>query len=298
MNMNVWVDPGRSRILAGSFPLATLLSKRPPSKKISTGLKGRITPGIPPRTMKTSFHDLQEEGYSVMAYSQERPASDCLNLVKELSELLNRHSQLTGNGIIFIAHSRGGLIARKTIETLNLKCIALITVATPHGGSSLARLADLFAGFSKVLHPFFETAEQGSVRGTARRLIEFLKSDAIGELLPDSPFMKSLNDRILRSTKTISFGGTDPTLFTLYRWHKESETYKKYFSVPESLIPLVSEGMLPDELIMGKGDGLVSAVHSVAPFALEHHNFALNHAQIIFDRSVRRIIKSYVKSMA
>lgn len=312
MSLHIWTEPEKTRILAGKFPITVLLSKVPRNADISKqkkplikaklpvapSIKNRITAGLKPKTLKTVFHDLRTSGYTVMAYSQRRPASDCMTLVGELELLLKHHHQLTKNGIIFITHSRGGLVARKAIELLNIKCPALITLATPHHGSNLAKLAGSLSGISRIIYPFFENAEKGTARSTIKRITEFLKSEAIRELLPESSFISGLDDKRLATTKTLSFGGTDPTLFTIYRWREDRikgiMTPEKLFSIPEILTSFVPEGMLPEELIMGKGDGLVSKRSSEAPHTSEHYNLALNHARILFDPSVRKTVSSFV----
>ncbi len=296
MDMNIWAEPEKTRILAGSFPLTVLLSEGPPEPpEGEASLKDYITTGRQPRSPKTSFHDLMKEGYTVMAYSQRRPATDCMTLVEELGLLLDRHGRIAARGVVLIAHSRGGLVARKAVELLDLRCIGLVTLSTPHSGSSLARLAGMLSGFSKVLYPFFMNAEIGTVRGVLRRVTEFLKSEAIRELLPGSAFIRSLDDEVLRGVKGLSMGGTDPALFTLYRWRKGS--YEKMLSIPDILVSFLPEEMVPEELLKGKGDGLVSAGSSVIPHAVEHHNHPLNHAKIIFDPEVRRKIREFVSDL-
>lgn len=314
MNLNIWAEPEKTRILAGKFPITVLLSKEPGEVELTglndpsarTGLSvepvlsDRITTGLIPEELKTVFHDLKMEGCTVMAYSQKRPASDCISLVKELELLLKHYSRFTKNGIVFITHSRGGLVARKAIELLNLKCLALITLATPHHGSNLAKLAGTLSGVSRIIYPFFENAEKGTAMTTIKRIMEFLKSEAIRELLPESPFIAGFDNSRLATIKTLSFGGTDPTLFTIYRWREDRTkgvmTPEKLFSIPEILTSLVPAGRLPEELIMGKGDGLVSKKSSEAPHASEHHNLALNHARILFDPSVRKTVSSFVRT--
>ncbi|GMT46912.1 MAG: hypothetical protein IEMM0007_0478 [bacterium] len=312
MSLNIWTEPEKARILTGKFPITVLLSQAPGNADISKqkeplikskfsvapSIKNRITTGLKPRTLKTVFHDLRASGYTVMAYSQRRPASDCMTLVGELELLLKHHHQLTKNGIIFITHSRGGLVARKAIELLNIKCPALITLATPHHGSNLAKLAGSLSGISRIIYPFFENAEKGTARSTIKRITEFLKSEAIREMLPESPFISGLDNKRLATIKTLSFGGTDPTLFTIYRWREDRikgiMTPEKLFSIPDVLTSFVPEGILPEELIKGKGDGLVTKESSEAPHTSEHYNSALNHARILFDPSVRKTVSSFV----
>ncbi len=295
MDLSFWVNPQKTRILAGRVPLPAILSSEPSSVDKGHDYRGSVITGIPQDDLKTSFHDLKDEGFTVMAYSQRRPMADHRTLIYELEWMLNKYRDLLGNGVIFIAHSRGGLIARKVMESLRIRCEALITVGTPHHGSSMARLAELLSRGSRLIYPFFEDAERGTVSGTIKRVMDFLGSEAVRELLPGSSFISGLDDRRLESVRVLSFGGTDPTLFTLYRWKERTASYRKMFSFPDILTKLLPESVLPDELVNGKGDGNVSAWSSVAPYADEHYNLPLNHLRLIFDQRVRKRIVRFVK---
>ena len=50
---------------------------------------------------------------------------------------------------------------------------------------------------------------------------------------------------------------------------------------------MIPENLYPEEIKKGKGDGLVSAESSKIPWSNEHYNFPLNHAEILFDKSIR-----------
>lgn len=298
MDRNIWTSPEKTRILAGNFPLSVFLSDRPFVGKRGNASAGSLTTGIPPLNLKTAFHMLAEEGSSVMAYSQRRPASGYAELLRELEGLLRMHHHLMQNGLILITHSRGGLIARKAIEELGINCSGLVTIATPHHGSDLLKLSNLLSGISKVIYPLFQDAEKESAAGAVKRIAEFLKSDAVREIKSGSTFIRELDDERLKSVKTLSIGGTDPLLFTLYRWQKDIRMYEKLFSFPELLANLIPDGLLPEELAEGKGDGMVRAVSSEAPYALEHCNIHLNHAKLLFDQNVNEKIVRFVKMVS
>ena len=109
-----------------------------------------------------------------------------------------------------------------------------------------------------------------------KRTMDFLKSRALKELLPDSSFFRSLNDGPLARVYYASFGGTNPTLFKI-----------SDYSFPDMFEKIIPAQLYPEELKQGRGDGLVSAESSKLPWANEHHVFPFNHAEILFDEDVR-----------
>ncbi|GBE02396.1 hypothetical protein BMS3Bbin06_00603 [bacterium BMS3Bbin06] len=296
MNKDIWVDPFRSRILAGNFPLTMLLSKKP-DRKTHPSTSERITTGIPPETLRSSFHDLRDAGFTVLAYSQERPVARSSFLIDELMEVIRNYPGLAKRGIVFVTHSRGGLIVRKLLEGSGIRCLALITLGTPHAGSSLAGLSGHLAGISRVMYPFFEDAQRGTVRRTVGRVIEFLRSEALDELFPGSDFMCNLDSDVLKDIKVLSFGGTDPRLITLYRWHRDCICYKDMFSIPDILTSVLPDSVVPEEFVQGRGDGLVTSASSVAPHADRHYDFPLNHLKMVFSPEVRALISGFLREI-
>jgi pimeloyl-ACP methyl ester carboxylesterase len=297
MSHNIWLKPEESKVLGGRYPVGLFLSRPPRSKKNIRGSK-RFTFGNPPSVLKTSLHDLQDIGYTVLAYSQQRPMGGIDVLLEEIDKILDEYSDLARRGIIFITHSRGGILARLAIQCLNIKkTLGLITIATPHKGSSMADMARLILPVTKVLYPFFARSEQGTVKVTIKRVIDFLSSPAVKELTPHSELMKSMKSQRIKRIKTISFGGTNPTLFTLYKWHKDCMKYRKVFSIPDVLTGYLPERMVPDELKNGRGDSLVTADSAVAPEAVAHYNYYQNHAGLIFNRHVRKKILEFVREL-
>jgi len=297
MSHHIWVNPEESKVLGGRYPVGLFLSRPPGSKKNMEEPK-RFSPGTPPSVLKTPLHDLQDRGYTVLAYSQQRPVGSIEVLLEEIGDILDEYADLTRRGIIFITHSRGGILARLAIQRLNIKkTLGLITIATPHKGSSMADMARLLLPVTKVLYPFFARSEQGTVKGTIKRVMDFLSSPAVKELTPHSELIKGIKAQRIKGIKVLSFGGTNPTLFTLYKWHKDCMKYRKVFSIPEILTGYLPERMVPDELKKGKGDSLVTADSAVAPDAVAHYNYSQNHAGLIFNRYLRKRIQQFVREL-
>lgn len=304
MDKRIWANPEEARMLAGRFPIRYLLAKKPGSihlgkeKDSGTNFKKRFTIGNVEGELKTSFDDLKSLGYTVITWSQKRPAGPIDIAVSELNEIIEsakKFKKFTDSGIVLICHSRGGLIARKYLERKDKSVKGLITLATPHHGSSLARWAEFIAPLGSLISPLIRKDSRKTLSSTTKRLLDFIESKAIKELLPDSEFFRSLKDIDCSDLKCLSFGGTSPSLFTLYRWTTDKKMLrpKALFSFPDMLEKIMLKKFYPPELKKGYGDGLVSAKSSVMPGCKDHHNFKVNHAGILFDEEIRgKIIKA------
>lgn len=309
MNKNIWVNPDEAKMLGGNFPIRYLLSKKPEPVDYSatTGKPkirhSRFSAGEAENDLKTSFADLKSLGYTVIAWSQKRPAGPIAIAAAELKKAVELSKEFSKAGIILIGHSRGGLIARKYLESRDKSVIGLITLASPHNGSSMAKLAGYISPLASIISPLIHEKDRKKIAYVIKRVLDFIKSKALLELLPDSEFFRSLKDYDYAKIQGLSFGGTNPNLFTLYRWklkeiskrgaHKWLLEPEAFFSIPDSFEKIIPGRIYPEELKKGLGDGLVSAGSSVLPHCKEHHDFDLNHAAILFDRKVRgKIVKA------
>lgn len=313
MDKNIWIDPFKSRILAGSFPITTVLSNKPMSRDLGSG-NGRPSEDFPflsigekPDILQTLFHDLRQKGNTVVTWSQKSPAVPVDYVVQELKKVVEECRKITRAGIILVGHSRGGLIGRRYLMSKDRSIRGLVTISTPHKGSSIARLAGYVSPIMNLISPFFSDKERGTFSFAIRRISEFLRSRALRELLPESGFIRSLQDRPCDRVSYVTIGGTNPTLFSIYRWKSESVregAYQKWFLKPEELfsVPDIFERVIPkklypNEMKKGKGDWLVSEKSSRIPWSSEHHVFNLNHVQIVFDKGVRETLEKAIEKM-
>ena len=310
MDKNLWCSPCEARIGGGLFPFSLLSRKRPDEfilKDPPPIMPEILTTGTPLSWLTTSYHDLREDGYTVVTWSQRRPVGPVVIAVKELAAVIKFISSLDlqkkdsfDNQIILIGHSRGGLIARKYIELYGNKGIsALITIATPHHGSTMAEWVGHISMIVSILKPFLKHLPEGRISKAIKRISDFFRSEAIKELLPDSSFIKSLQP--IRNIKCYSLAGIDPHLFSLYRWDvkKVEDTFvvrpEEFFSYPESLIRLLPDRLVPSEWRSGAGDGLVSL--ESARFGSRCCELKLNHANILTDKEARAFIREIVKDL-
>jgi len=302
MEQNIWTDPSSARILGGALPITVLLSKTP-AKRDKVGSKITAGDRPDPKNLRTIFHDLRDTGYSVISWSQQRPAGPVESAVKELAEVMDHAGKIHKGDIILVCHSRGGLIARKYLADNNSNVSALITICTPHKGSSIAKLASYISPLVRIITPFIpDNTNSPTLKKAVTRVTDFMKSNAVKELLPSSDFFQTIPDREKKGMRCLTMGGTSPTLFGFYRWKAKTEDGKRLqypeevISFPGALEKIIPSGLFPDELKKGLGDGLVTADSSRLDWADEHHNFPLNHARMLYDRRVRETIINFIEA--
>ncbi|MEN2985137.1 MAG: hypothetical protein ABDH16_00500 [Thermodesulfovibrionaceae bacterium] len=298
MDATQWLSPSETRILAGAFRFSIFTRKAPESlifkEKIEI-LPKKFTIGNPV-PLNTSLNDLRERGYSVLTWSQTNPLGSIHYAVEELKNVVKFASSLSKKGVILIGNSRGGLIGRKFIENSDEKIKALITIATPHRGSTLAKWVSYVSKLTDIIKPFLKFLPEG-IEKISLRLIDFLQCDGVRELLPESSFIKSLKK--IEKTDFFSLAGSNSTLFSIYEWKQREENDlfilypEKVFSFPQSLFSFLPEKLIPPE--WKSGDGVVS-VES----ATDHNTgkvFALNHAEIIVSAESRNYILEIVENL-
>ena len=302
MEQNIWTDPCSARILGGALPITVLLSEKPAQRD---KVRSKITPGDrpDPKNLRTIFHDLRDRGYPAITWSQQRPAGPVDSAVTELAEVMDHAGNIHKGDIILACHSRGGLIARKYLADNNSNVSALITICTPHRGSSIAKLASYISPLVRIMTPFIsDNTNPSTLKKAVTRVTDFMKSNAVNELLPSSDFFQTLSDQRKEGMCYLTMGGTNPCLFGFYRWKEKTADGmrllcpEEVLSFPGILEKIIPSGLFPDELKKGLGDGLVTAESSRLDWADEHHNFPLNHAQMLYDKRVRETIISFIEA--
>jgi len=276
MRKTVWTAPDRARVMGGMFSMGALLRDYPA-----------------PRSL---FHDLAEMGFTAAAWSQQRPAGPAEAAVGELEAVMAEALGHTRAGLVLIGHSRGGLVARAALDRRATGAAgqvrALVTLSSPHRGSTLARWAVLVAPLSPVVARIVPEAEEGTLRAAMRKAAAFLESAGVRELLPGSEFLREMAELApLPGPYRLSAGGTDPELFVI-RGNRGRGAGQRRLSFPGMLTGVLPRGFLPEEIVRGKGDGLVSEKSSRLPGAHEHLKFPLNHAEMLVDPAVRDAVRS------
>lgn len=325
MTEGVWTEPYKGRLLGGllsfRYVLTDLYNKPLP---ISLGfhdsepkrkVKG-ITLSKPledlPDPPEPLWRYLQNQGYDLITWTQRRPSGPIEEAVNELDYILRIvKKRLPRRNFVLIGHSRGGLIARRYLDRFYRfkgEVVGLITLSTPHHGSS-------FALFGKVLSPIIKTLaillpdnigmvkreSLSKAESLIKRIKEVSRGEAISELSPNSEFLRKLNGERINGIYYATFGGTNPTFTRLYLLEYDKTSYMKkeggfewkaisreVFSIPDILSSITPASFIPEELRPGKGDGLVSIKSAHLEWSDEKYNLPLNHASILVDPGVKK----------
>jgi pimeloyl-ACP methyl ester carboxylesterase len=291
MDKNFWIDPFSTRIFAKNIPLGLFTATRPaPCRKVEGG---RITLGSFDYGVDSLWKELKDDGFSLICWSQKRPVGPIDFATEELSLVVRMAKRLFPKiPLALVGHSRGGLIARKFMETKRRGIRALITISTPHGGSSIAKVGKYLEPFSAMLKRVSPENDYNVISRTVKNVKNLIEGKAWEEMMPDSTFFKNLKDKYQEDVLYVSLGGSQPRLFTVYVWRKMRE--KMYamplMTVPDSLMKVIPNFLSLDEITPGRGDGLVSAESSALPWSSAHHVLKANHVSIIWNKKVKRIV--------
>ena len=266
MDLNIWSAPESVKVLAGTYSLSSLLDPKY-------------------RDMITIFPALGEMGFNILLWSQSRPAGPLEIAGLELREVMEAHRSHAGNGVILIGHSRGGLIARRFMEEEPDIVRGLITMATPHHGTSLARWPAYISPLATAAR-MMANISHGDISRAVKKIAGFLQSEGLRELLPNSDLIRSLKTEKPAGIRCVSFGGTSPDLIRMGG-----------LSLLEVFARVLPDIVVPDEIRPGLGDGLVSAASSVLPYTDRHADFQLNHVAMIFDAGARDAVLREVEGM-
>jgi pimeloyl-ACP methyl ester carboxylesterase len=269
MDKRIWTDPSKARVMAGMFPFKIMLREH--------------------NGLKTLYHDLTAIGCTAAAWSQSRPVGPAKAGMDELLEVINLTMEIKNTGLILVGHSRGGLFARgiamRQSTILRHKLKALVTLSTPHQGTDMSKWAVHLSPLASLLKPLVPDSKHGILANAARRSIDFMKSTGVRELLAGSEFLRSLDTNKPEGSYCLSAGGTNSTLISL-------PGLKRLPDILEKLLKFV-----PEEMSNGQGDGLVSAKSAVMPFADEHIDFPVNHAEIVVSLEVRKKIMERIQRL-
>ena len=281
----IWLDLLNTKMFAQNVPIKIFAARRPMPPPIK--IKKKLTIGDIPEKIEGLWATLKRREYNLVCWSQGRPVGPIIAAVEELKQVMEIARRVfPEKPVVFICHSRGGLVARKLMERRMPEVKALVTVATPHHGSSLALLGKYLKPLSSAVKAAIPKNTIGSVSRALRRFNELIEGPAAKELLPDSDFFNELSDVPDDRIRYLSFGGTKTQLLTVYKWEmRKRNIYPRPFLViPDSLIKVLPAAMLPDEITPGKGDIMVSAKSSILPWAGNHYDVPANHLSILWHR--------------
>lgn len=276
------------------------------------------------------FDFLVEQGFTVATWSQPgKTFADAYPSAEAAFEqLLTQTAALNPSSpppVALIGHSRGGLIIRKLLKEKGSRDRVrwMITLHSPHHGSELAArpehacatMLGFFSGGSIEKQMLRAAGLDDEFRAFCRGMNEFLVDAESRELAPGSALLRGLaqGEAALPGVRYHTFGGTRPTYIRYYAWPLSASSAlpqykveglkpKQYFiweakPVEIALIsPLFDEASsVAPELRPGKGDGLVTDQSARLPFSTSHVTTDLNHAEVLWDRSLQRQVAAILE---
>lgn len=216
--------------------------------------------GSAPEKHASLAADLRRAGLRVgeFAYPGDEPLEDSAKLLS--SELKRFHRDWPDVRLRLVTLSMGGLVARRALEDPALdpqNVVRLVMVGAPNHGSALA-----YCGFALQVWQFLDDPKARSFAERFYDTVEDGLCEASDDLRPDSPFIKDLNSRprnaavsyalFLGSGASFSQGTVDQ----LRQRVKEAEERHRFLQfLGPKIDRVLADG---DELIHGKGDGVVS----------------------------------------
>ena len=287
MNNYFWVDPKKCFVLGGLAPLTVFLTDTP-KKSSNTISFGSVEPDI-----QGLWKCLKNGGFSLASWTQSQPLGPIQIAIDELKIALSTvRNKWPDNPVYLVGHSRGGLIARRFLmEEPATDIEGIITIASPHSGTSMAKFSRYVKPAGVLLEKIIPSKSKVMLTKALARLSEFLQSPAIEELTPDSEFMASIKKPLPKQLRKLSFGGTSPALFQLIV-RLNTDNYK-IIKFPDMLTGPIPSGHLPRELTRGLGDALVSAKSAKLPGS-KHYDFPVNHVRAAYDHNIHAIILDFL----
>jgi hypothetical protein len=196
---------------------------------------------------------------------------------------------------VVLAHSRGGLLIRKFLKDnpeLTVPIRKVITLHSPHTGSSLASIAD----FVRTQIELLQDVVGDVVLDALGWLLDLADSDAYQEMAIGSPFLTELakGEHALDGVSYYTFGGVSVRLTRIRSWVYTLDSAIPQWHLPPFLhrradvqVPVASPvaDSLPNvvaELSEGQGDLLTADERARLPFAVHQAN-PINHAEALWD---------------
>lgn len=246
---------------------------------------------------------LRDHNFRTVNYSQIDPSDFLARPVLELAGILQAiATQIPDSRIALLAHSRGGLLARKCLKDnskqpwLEARILKVITLHSPHQGSALA---DVAAGLSAAIMSMRSAV--GPIVDSALGWLEnIVNSNSYQELSENGSFLAALRagETPIPGTQYFTFGGTSVVFTRLLAWfYAASSAFPQWHLPPFHHVittielPFVSPVLnslppLTDEIAEGKGDILVADSHSGLAFAAHQTNM-ISHAEALWDPNLQ-----------
>jgi pimeloyl-ACP methyl ester carboxylesterase len=271
---------------------------------------------------------LVKQGYTVATWDQipcmdtaSPPGAACRDqdlfepAVKSAQEALAELARLTGNApIALVGHSRGGLVARRLLKDPAQpgrdRVRWLVTLHSPHQGSSMATAG---VAMQRRLEKLGEVAEFDWLPSPVRPALKSLL-DAVGGVLDGAvdavvaiTGLKGAreladNGEVLAAlrrgegkpagVRVVTFGGTSPRVALVHGYLYDARSAlpgeEEWSAVPHRVLDFPADLNVAFPEMKPGGDLLVTDAASRLPWADQHVSHALNHAEVLWSRTVQR----------
>jgi pimeloyl-ACP methyl ester carboxylesterase len=268
--------------------------------------------GFDPKKTVTGWQPtLNNLGFRTFNYAQLDPNDHIARPVRELSAVVRAILATCRKRIIFLCHSRGGLVFRMFLQA-NRGDVALlqriggaVTLHSPHQGSQVA-------DFAGALHNWimFELV-MGNTLALLLLPVDYEATrPSVAELSPTSQVLTTLaNQETVQLPVPIpihTFGGTNPRLTKLRTSAFLPISQMAEFHWPpfhwvtiENNVGMLDEtpaaGICPEE--RAGGDVLVTDARSHLPGEVSHHSNPLNHAAALWAESLASQVTPILRSL-
>ncbi len=170
---------------------------------------------------------MDKAGVEWLTYSQGSAFGDIELSVDELKNIMKTIRIVYGERrIIIIAHSRGGLISKRYLDTVQDTDVEkLITFGTPFGGTFMSSMETLRSP-SKLFLNRFKTARKLWDVSQERRV----ESIATKQMAPNSEFLTELHDSGIRDDiEYVNVAGSNSQITNVYSWRWALSSWKRNF---------------------------------------------------------------------
>jgi predicted esterase len=268
---------------------------------------------------------LTTQKYSSINYDQIDPSDRLTRPILELDALIRAVLRQTTKRLVFVCHSRGGLLLRSFLQRnrgdlpLLQRIAGAMTLHSPHQGSGVADLAT--AIHARILRLQSAMPLGGVMSNALLQLDKFVGAPGNVDLRTNSSLLADLRTREatpLPVTIPIhTFGGTSPRLTRLRAWHFDIWSAVPQWNWPPfhwqtypgsvlggsfggiasivDGIPILST-LTPEET-WGQGDTLVTDTRSRLPGEASHRTNPLNHAQALWDEGLKAQVLTVLRTL-
>jgi pimeloyl-ACP methyl ester carboxylesterase len=252
---------------------------------------------------------LNVRGFGTVAYTQTSTTGPLQPAVDQLAEVVKLVTEELSEkeveaDFVLLAHSRGGLLARKFLvdyePELTQKIRHVVTLHSPHQGDQLAfagaSLNTAISDFRASLGPKGQQALDAALRW----LVQWISAPSYVEMAQGSQFLTTLAaaETALPNVQYHTFGGTSVVFSRILSWVYTAGSAIPRWHLPPfrhvtTMIELIGISpiatSLPNvvaEITEGEGDILVADVRAGLSFAV-HRTNSLSHAEALWDTSLQ-----------